>query len=362
MPRHARQSHSIICMLRLSTAIITTSFPFVSQIHRLRLTRHLFGVSVRAIVAYPSQEAPAELVPLAGIKRKQWEAMRRKLPKKLVEELSMLRLCPIILNFNPRNQEQPLAEIRQAERGIGDHALTIFDTRETFVFDQSHIFFDGTWGVALAEIMTNEALAWAYHLAQTDELTPIARPYSPRFHLTKNIRQYVSKLEQVIPEVSAENGKVRLKHVMSLRRIFKQRSDLLNLTVNDLLLLYRAIHAVSYQADEELIATVKQITSDKFSRDVANDALKALRADKQPPATLIPVDGSQHSPRDRLYPMSFEVPLRDLNLLQLHERVIDALKAYESGASGETFDELQRHYLATLAGFWSGDATSKRDC
>ena len=307
--------------------------------------------AIRAMVQQPSQEVPTELDLFAKIQRHQWDAVRRKLPKDLVEDLSMLRLCPIILNFNPRRRDQTLAEIRQAERGIGDHALTIFDTRETAVFDQSHIYFDGTWGVALAEIMSNEALAWAYYLSQQSHISATKRPYSPRFDITKDVYNYVSNLAQVIPEVSSENSDIRLNKVLSLRRVFKQRSDLLTLTVNDLLLLFRAIHAVTYTADPEIIHALKTLSSDKFTKSASDLALQAIQADKIPPAILIPVDASRQSPRDRLHPMSFEVPLNDLHLLDLHNQVIFALDDHEAGNSGERFDMLQRRYLASLAGF-----------
>jgi hypothetical protein len=49
--------------------------------------------------------------------------------------------------------------------------------------------------------------------------------------------------------------------------------------------------------------------------------------------------------------MSFEVPLGELNLLGLHEQVIASLAAYEQGGKGDSFDNLQRQYLAGLAGF-----------
>ncbi len=54
--------------------------------------------------------------------------------------------------------------------------------------------------------------------------------------------------------------------------------------------------------------------------------------------------------------MTFEVPLRDLDLIDLHHRVIDALDAYKHAAHDRSgfyaaFDELQRTYLATLARF-----------
>lgn len=245
---------------------------------------------ITAIVQQPSKHAPADLDIFARIKRGQWETVRRKLPETLVDELSMLRLCPIVLNFNPRQHDQPIAEVRQAERGIGNHSLTIFDTRESFVFDQSHIYFDGSWGAALAEIMTNEALAWAAHLVNQEREVPTERPYSPRFKISKSTRQYVEKLEQVTPEVAAESTDIRLDRVLALRRIFKQRSDLLKLTVNDMLLLYRAIHAVTYKANTKIIDDLEYLAADKFTREAATKAMEAIKAYTAPPAILIPVD------------------------------------------------------------------------
>jgi hypothetical protein len=94
-------------------------------------------------------------------------------------------------------------------------------------------------------------------------------------------------------------------------------------------------------------------------------ALEAMDSSKQVnPAILIPIDGSQRSPRDRLYPMTFEVPMADLDLIRLHDQVIAALDAYTTGTGSPTvayaeFDHLQRVYLATLAGFGMLLARSK---
>ncbi len=90
----------------------------------------------------------------------------------LVNDLDNLRFAPILISADTRSRSLPLSELRQAERGVGSHALTIFDTGETFVFDQSHIFFDGAWGTALSEIMTNEALSWARYLNLLPSPTP----------------------------------------------------------------------------------------------------------------------------------------------------------------------------------------------
>jgi len=90
--------------------------------------------------------------------RSQQAALRAKLPESTHAAMEALHRAPILVNWDPRPSAFPLALIRQAHRGIGDHALTIFRTEESFIFDQSHIFFDGMWGSAMAEILTDYVL------------------------------------------------------------------------------------------------------------------------------------------------------------------------------------------------------------
>jgi hypothetical protein len=302
---------------------------------------------------------PARLTSLTRVKRATIPELRSLLTSGLVSELEKLRVAPILLNSDPRPRSLPLAELRQAERGSGDHALTIFDTGETFVFDQSHIFFDGAWGAALAEIITNEALSWAGYLrllrpaapSRDETVTPLV------FQFQASDMDAIQKAAHILPEADAENTKVNVKACQSLRKLFKHRSDLLQLTVNDLLVLYRAIHAVTYQPSAGLQAEVAALAASNA------EAANAIRLEwdssrSASPSILIPVDASQKAPRDRLYPLNIEVPLADLNLLDLHARSIHALSAYESATGDRTliyaeFDEAQRTYLASLAGFGS---------
>ena len=149
---------------------------------------------------------------------------------------------------------------------------------------------------------------------------------------------------------------MNIKAILAVRKLFQRRSDLLQLTVNDLLVLFRAIHAITYQPAPDLVHELETLTRSDTTRAAAEETLAAITRRDQIPAILIPVDASQRSPRDRLYPMTFEVPLRDLDLINLHQRVIDALDAYEQATHNRSgfyadFDELQRTYLATLAGF-----------
>ena len=320
---------------------------------------HMVRAQIAGLLTAPITGPPADLLALTRVRRTALAALRSKLSPTLRADLEALRRAPILLHCDARPRALPLAELRQAERGVGDHALTIFDTGETQVFDQSHIFFDGAWGAALAEILTNEALAWAAYLHQL----PPVQPGGLRFYAAPALRPSAADLEligqapRIAPEVGAESDGINLKRVLGVRKLFKQRSDLLQLTVNDLLVLYRAIHALTYQPAPALSAELRELLKVGPAQAAAQSALDELeRARRVNPAILIPLDASQRSPRARLYPMTFEVPLRDLDVLSLHAGALAALAAYEQGTGDRTalyteFDRLQRTYLATLAGF-----------
>jgi len=300
-----------------------------------------------ALVNQPAETPAAHLSRLAQIKRAALPNLYKRLTPSLASDLESLRKAPIWLNFDQRSRQLPLADLRQAERGVGDHALTLFDTGDTTVFDQSHIFFDGAWGAALAEIMTNEAILWADQISQqTGELPELPRPYCAGLTVSPKDQRYIDTAPSITPEASAETSAVNLRNIQALRRVFQQRSEDILLTVNDLLMLYRAIHAVRYTPAEGLLKEISALPI----------ALEAVYK-RAEPAILIPIDASLRSPRDRLYPMTFQVPLQDLNFLQLHANTLAALEAYELATPAERadaygrFDALQRRYLGTLAGF-----------
>jgi hypothetical protein len=149
-----------------------------------------------------------------------------------------------------------------------------------------------------------------------------------------------------MPEVSAENSRVLLSSLLGLRGLFKQRSDLLQLTVNDILVLYRAIHAISYRPSHALLEALPP----------HYHHLDALKPASSVPAILIPVDCSQQSPRERLHPISFEVPLGVLNIVERHQTALSALMAYHHEVEDrpqafKAFNVEQKRYLSALAGF-----------
>jgi hypothetical protein len=311
---------------------------------------------IAAMLASPFS-SPSQLSSLAQVKRSALLGLRNKLNPMLVNDLDNLRFAPIILSADTREHSLPLSELRQTERGVGSHALTIFDTGKTFVFDQSHIFFDGAWGTALSEIMTNEALSWARYLS----LLPSPTPTQTRIYTSLTLQlqpadiELVKQAPHVSPESGAETDRVNLKACLSLRKRFKQRNDLIQLTINDLLVLYRAIHAATYQPSKKLLAEMDKLAAVKPEIAAALRQLveEAIRTN---PAILIPMDASLKVPRERIYPLNMEAPLVELNLLGLHGQTIQMLDAYEASTEDRPamyagFDHLQRLYLASLAGF-----------
>lgn len=301
---------------------------------------------------------PAVLPPsLAQVKRAAWPDLHHKLAPDLIRELERLCLAPILLNCDQRPRHLPLAELRQVARGRGDQALTIFDTGETMVFDQSHIFFDGAWGGTLAEILTQEAIYWANYLHTCPtEPTQVTshRPQVLNFNLQAADLAIIKQAPRVMTEVEVETDTIDLKAMLRLRRLFKQRNGLLQLTVNDLLLLYRAIHALTYQPEPGLTRELEVLLVQDATRPAALAALETLSsAARVTPTIVIPFDASPAAPQERLYPLTFAVPLEELNFLGLHQA---AWAAYQQIQTGRTeikteFDRLRRDYLAMLAGF-----------
>lgn len=311
---------------------------------------------VAAIVGGAVQGSPANLTNFIHRKRASLAQLESSLNDRARAAWQSLRTAPILINADKRPHQLPLAEIRQAERGLGDHALTLLDTGQTLVFDQSHIYFDGAWGAALAEIITNEALSWARYLASLPQPSAQADGIQPLdFNLTRKDNALIDSAPSIAAEITAESDELNVKAMLGLRRMFKQRSDLLNLTVNDLLILYRAIHAMTYQPSVALVEAIDSLIASGEHVNALRAARDALTM-RENPAILVPIDASRSNPSERLYPMSFTVPLDELDLISLHERAIAALDAYEAGggersAQYQEFDRLQREYLATLAGF-----------
>lgn len=283
--------------------------------------------------------------------------LRLKVSQAEQAALTALGYTPIILNWERQDGHLPLAMIRRGQRGIGDHALTLFFTHDSTIFDQSHIFFDGAWGAALAEIMTNEALSWAAYLSQLPPAFPSASP-PQRLEMTVDaeLSQAASRA-QLGAEAAAEATTIQLASALGLRHLFKRRNDLITVTLNDLLVLYRSVHGQRYTPSPELMIRLNALQADPRpeTREVYRLVMEAAEKIRRlNPAILIPMDASVSSPRDRLFPTTFRNPLN--NLLQQHDATLTALRDYRSTGGDRTavyavFDEQQRTYLRMIASF-----------
>jgi len=312
---------------------------------------------IATLLSSPPSKKTVGLTSLARVTRTEILSLRKKLNPKLQTNLDKLRFAPILVNSDLSWSSLLLSEIRRGERGIGDHALTIFDTGKTFVFDQSHIFFDGGWGAALGEIMTNEALSWAGYLNMLDPVTfGGSKIYTELgFSMESADVQLIQGAPQVSIEAGAESNKMNIKACLELKGYFNQRSDLIRLTINDLLVLYRAIHSITYQASAKLRLELDALEKNDpenggLVRQALNDFFITI------PSILIPVDASRHIPRDRIYPLNMEVPLAELDFLNLHAEILKVLAKYEANIQHdnelyEQFESLRIRYLATLGGF-----------
>jgi len=327
---------------------------------------HTVRAQIRHIFHNPTA-ASDPLRSLARLRRASWVRLKRQFDSALMGEFEALSLAPILINADRVDVAQPLAVLRQTERGVGGHALTLFDSGDSFVFDMSHIFFDGLWGAAMAEILTNEAISWAVYLNKAPHRKlEVPRPRVLNFHFSAENLAAIAESPRITIEANAESDKINIQAILTLRKLFERRNERIRLTANDILLLYRAIHAVTYQPDADLLAALTEAAENSATRIAGRSALGAIENSSQnSPAILIPIDASQRNPRERLYPLNFEVPLSDLALTNLHQRTLSALDAYqdepgERSAAYQKFDTLQRTYLATLAGFGEVIAKAKQ--
>lgn len=315
---------------------------------------------VMAITRQPTGAAAMQLSSLAGLRRQEWARLRPDLNQTLLQSLQQLRLAPILVNADQQSPNRSLSALRQAERGMGDHPLTIFDAQKSFIFDYSHIFFDGPWAAAVAEILTREALAWAVYLQQQALpaeaqqsliLKPLLLPFEQRELV------FMQQAKRAAVEVSAESTAVQLKSMVVLCQLLKMRGDRPRLTVTDLLVLYRAIHSVTYQPDPEVVATLEALQAEPRLEAAATLALASIQPAERSPAILIPLDAAQKEPKERVYPLVIEIPVHELDLLNLHRRTMVALALYEPAQANKrvnayaNFDRRQRRYLAALTGF-----------
>ncbi len=289
-----------------------------------------------------SESSPVDVM-LAVAPRSQQEELRARLSTKTRQEIEALKKAPIILNWDLRGDRQPLGEIRTGCRGIGDHALTIFRTKRSFVFDQAHIFFDGAWGLLLSQIMTEGALeAYEEFAALPEPLLsgdvgwknlsrPLRLQSNPDFEMGA-----IGHLGR--QDVAVENSEVDLLHFNRLRRWLKRQG--IQMTVGDVLILYRSIYNPLYQPSSQVLealgvfrARAANAREKKALRQIDHflDSTKSSN-----PSLLIPMDASFIEPKERIFPTTFRTPFT--KLFDLYRETCRACRVYqtEGGEEAET--------------------------
>ncbi len=308
----------------------------------------------------PRRETPAAELDrlLATAHRTDQPALRRLLDEEVKGDLAALRNAPILINWDRADATKPLAQIRAGRRGIGDHAITIFRTGQSMVFDLSHIFFDGTWGLAVAEIITARAIHEARHLAEIPDATYASVPIRALNLSASSDLKRIAREKQIPSSVSAEATLAHLEHVQKMRRLLRQRNTTMKLSVNDILILFRSLFGQLYVPSSALNAALNAFEisgDDKGRRAVALARTSIELAQQLNPSLLIPMDAARVDPRERVFPTTFRNPLPAI--LTLHRTALDALQAYHragplrSRVAWGTFSRARADYLATVVAF-----------
>jgi len=280
-----------------------------------------------AILADEPAVSPAALDDVLCVARRADQpALRRLLPNDTQADLERLRAAPIILNWDQADSSSKLADIRKGKRGIGDHAMTVFRGTTSTVFDLSHIFFDGPWGMATAEIFTSQAIRFARQLSGLPPIHTHARVACLKLQASPELAAV-----RTVPlpvEVSAETTLARLDLIQQARCNLRQYHRKLNLTVNDILLLHRTMFGQMYRPSAELTRALVRLAAspDLATRQASSMALNTLHESRHTnPALLIPMDASGVNPRERIFPTTFRAPFH--HLLTYHQKALEHLDA-----------------------------------
>jgi len=263
---------------------------------------------------------------LAETPRKHQKFLRGLLPTETQSALAELAHAPIIVNWDQRARDMSLAELRRAHRGIGDHALTIMRAEKSVIFDQSHVYFDGTWSMAMAEVLTTAAIQWCKRCitlaaGESAPIQPLTLKPSPAF-----VRE--AKPRQQVPEISAETTIYDISLIFELREMLIKNGT--RLTVNDLLVITRIFHAAHYKPSSSVQQSIDDFRANARTaaekRAVATIAQSLERGRDINPALLIPVDAALTDPQERIYPITFR-NLAD-SLVWVWDETWDAYQAY----------------------------------
>ncbi|NDJ51506.1 MAG: hypothetical protein GYB68_00305, partial [Chloroflexi bacterium] len=160
--------------------------------------------------------------------RRNQKRLRSLLPEETQRELEIFKSVVVVINWDERdrtvdnnpNNLRPLAELRRAHRGIGDHALTIMRTKDSMLFDLSHVYFDGVWALAMSEVLTNSSVRWC---ERSISILPYEAPPA-RVLLMRDSPAFFKEGETLRqpPEISAETTIHSIYMILQLRKMLQQ--------------------------------------------------------------------------------------------------------------------------------------------
>jgi hypothetical protein len=260
-------------------------------------------------------ETTADLL-LAAAPRERQEVLRKLLNISTRGELEALRNAPIVVNWGQHNQRLALAELRRTQRGCGDQGLAIVRAGGGLLFDMSHIFFDGGWGSALAEMMTGFASAMVERISGRAERKP--PPLRLELAVNSAFSNAAREAIAVTPAESwAETRAINMAEIGALRKRLASRE--IELTVNDVLVLARYEHAAHYQPGPAVLAALNDLAASGGEGNRLRTQIDQWYAMQRElvPALLMPMDASGVDPRQRLHPATLRNPTPDL-LPSLH--------------------------------------------
>ncbi|MBL8160823.1 MAG: hypothetical protein JNJ61_02485, partial [Anaerolineae bacterium] len=293
---------------------------------------------------------------LARVPRASQSDLRKHLGSEQQPAFAEFHRTPVIINWDMRDGTMPLSLIRQGRRGIGDHAMTIFRTSRSMVFDFSHIYFDGPWAMEIAEMLTNEAVrrirqrdATRTTAGRAPDIRTLTLQSSARFE------RAVRKLPLSVNHVSGE-ASTSLSNTVDLRRILSERTrPNVRLTVNDLLVLHRTCFNQQYRPSSAVDQALQQLRRASETRQLARDVDDMFVSIRESnPSLLIPIDATRRNPRDRLFPSTFRSPLPDFYRLHCdvyQQQTQAARERFRKSAVSDSFQKLRAEYLGMLVVF-----------
>src|SRR5690606_37227866 len=171
-------------------------------------------------------------------------------------------------------------------------ALTLFRTDNSIVFDFSHIFFDGPWAMAVAEMMTNEA---SRHLHLREKMTNTLPATPPQLSLalkaSPTLVKAARKYSRNSSQISAEE-KLPITPIHEVRRILMSSTrPRIHITVNDILVLYRSFFNQIYQPSPAVIRSLERLQKQRDYKSLAQGVLQEFQERQSAnPALLIPIE------------------------------------------------------------------------